>query len=116
VAETRGKCPLGRQRRLKNNIKLDLTEREEAEIPQSVLDWTAGVRFPTGARYFSLLRSVQTGSGTHSASYPIGTGGSFLGVKPPRREADHTTPSSTEVKNGGIYLHSPIYLHGVLIN
>jgi hypothetical protein len=30
---------------------------------------------------FSLLHSVQTGSGAHPASYPMGTGGSFPGGK-----------------------------------
>jgi hypothetical protein len=30
---------------------------------------------------FSLLYVVQTGSLAHSASYPIGTGDDFLGVK-----------------------------------
>jgi hypothetical protein len=35
-------------------------------------------------------------------SYPMGTGGSLLpGVKRQGREADHTPPSSAEVKNGG---------------
>jgi hypothetical protein len=37
------------------------------------------VRLPTGARDFPLLYSVQTGSGTHSASYPRGIRGSFSG-------------------------------------
>jgi hypothetical protein len=32
---------------------------------------TAGVRFPAGARDFSLLHSVQNGSGAHPASYPV---------------------------------------------
>jgi hypothetical protein len=31
--------------------------------------------------FFSLLHSVQTSCGAHPASYPTGTGGSFLGVK-----------------------------------
>jgi hypothetical protein len=31
---------------------------------------------------FPLLHVVQTGSGVHPISYPIGTGGSFPGVKP----------------------------------
>jgi hypothetical protein len=39
--------------------------------------WTAVVRFPAGARDFSLLPSIQTGCGTHLASYPTGIGGSF---------------------------------------
>jgi hypothetical protein len=30
---------------------------------------------------FSLLHIVQTGSGAHPASYPMGSGGSFPGVK-----------------------------------
>jgi hypothetical protein len=30
---------------------------------------------------FSLLQSVQTGSEVHPTSYPMGTGGSFLGGK-----------------------------------
>jgi hypothetical protein len=49
-----------------------------AAIAQSIQRWatgcTAGVRFPTWARHFSLLHSVQTGSGAHPASYPMGTG------------------------------------------
>jgi hypothetical protein len=57
------------------------------------------VRSPTGAD-FSSSPCIQTGSGAHSASYPIGTGGSFPGGKArPRRDADHSPPSSAEVKN-----------------
>jgi hypothetical protein len=42
--------------------------------------WTAGVQFPARGKRFSLLHSVQTGSGAHPASYPMGTGGgSFPG-------------------------------------
>jgi hypothetical protein len=57
------------------------------------------VRSPTGAD-FSSRPCVQTGSGTHPASYPMGTGGSFPGGKArPGRDADHSPPSSAEVKN-----------------
>jgi hypothetical protein len=35
------------------------------------------VRSPTGAEDFSSSPCVQTGSGAHPASYPMGTGGSF---------------------------------------
>jgi hypothetical protein len=35
------------------------------------------VRFPAGARNFSLHHRVQSGSGAHPASYPMGTRGSF---------------------------------------
>ena len=40
---------------------------------------------------------VQTGPGTHPASYTIGTG-SFPGVKRPGRGVDHPPRSSAEVK------------------
>jgi hypothetical protein len=40
-----------------------------------------------------------------------------LGVKRPEREADHSPPSSAEVKGCLVlYLHSSIRLHGVVIN
>jgi hypothetical protein len=39
------------------------------------------VRFPAGTGNVSLHHRVQTGSGTHPASYPMGTGGSFHGGK-----------------------------------
>jgi hypothetical protein len=57
-----------------------------------------GIRFPAGAGNFFLRRHVQNGSGAHPASYPMGTGGSFPGVKRSGREADHSPPSSAEVK------------------
>jgi hypothetical protein len=47
-----------------------------------------------------LLASVQTGSGTHPASYSMGTGGPFPGGKArPGRDADHSPSSSVEVKD-----------------
>jgi hypothetical protein len=57
------------------------------------------VRSLTGADFFS-SPCVQTGSGAHPASYPMGTGGSFpRGKVRPGRDADHSPPSSAEVKN-----------------
>jgi hypothetical protein len=47
------------------------------------------VRFPAGSGNFSLHHRVQNGSGAHPAAYPMDTRYSFLGVKRPRREADH---------------------------
>jgi hypothetical protein len=35
------------------------------------------------------------------ASYSVGTGTSFPELNQPGREADHSPPSSVEVKNGG---------------
>jgi hypothetical protein len=62
-------------------------------------DWTAGVRSPTEAEDFSSSLCFRTGSGAHPASYTMGTGGSFPGGKTrPGRDADHSPPSSAEVK------------------
>jgi hypothetical protein len=61
--------------------------------------WTIGVRSPTGAEDFSSSPCVQTGSGAHPASYAMGTGDPFPGGKArPGRDADHSPPSSAEVK------------------
>jgi hypothetical protein len=65
------------------------------------------VQFCAGAGNFSLHHRVQNGSGAHPASNPMGTKGSFPGVKRPGREADHSPPSSDEVKEWvELYLHS----------
>jgi hypothetical protein len=53
-------------------------------------DWGS----PTEAEDFSSGLCVQTGSGAHPASYPIGTGGKGR----PGRDTDHSPPSSAEVK------------------
>jgi hypothetical protein len=74
--------------------------------------WTDNIKME-----FSLLQIVQTGSGVHPNSYPMGTGGSIPGVRRPGREVDHSPPTSAEVKkNMDIYMHSPIRLHGVVLN
>jgi hypothetical protein len=44
-------------------------------------DQAIGVRSPAGAKYFSSSLCVQTGSGAHPASCPMGTGGPFPGGK-----------------------------------
>jgi hypothetical protein len=58
---------------------------------------------------FSSSPCVQTGSGAHPASYPMDTGGPFPGGKArPGRDADHSLPSSAEVKyEKELYLLSP---------
>jgi hypothetical protein len=55
-------------------------------------------RLPAGAGNFSLHHRVQNGPGAHPASYPMVTGVLSLGVKRPGREADHSPPTSAEVK------------------
>jgi hypothetical protein len=60
----------------------------------------------------SLLHRFQTSYEASPASYPIGTGSFFPGVKQPGREADHSPPSSAEVKNPSSYTSvPPIRLH-----
>jgi hypothetical protein len=47
---------------------------------------------------FSLFHVIQTGSGAHPASYPMGAGEFFPGVKRPGCEADHSSPANADVK------------------
>jgi hypothetical protein len=54
-----------------------------------------------------LLHSVQTGSGANPDSYPMGAGALSPGVKWPRREADHSPPTSAAVNNDGAMLPLP---------
>jgi hypothetical protein len=63
-------------------------------------DRAIGVRSPAGAKDFSSILCVQTGSGAHSVSCPMGTGGPFPGGKArPVCDTDHSPPSSSEVVN-----------------
>jgi hypothetical protein len=67
----------------------------------------AEVRVPRGAGNFSLHRRVQTGCGVHTIYYP---GAPFLEAKRTGREADHSHPSSSEVKNAWSYTSTPQYV------
>jgi hypothetical protein len=71
-----------------------------------------------GAGNFSLHHRVKTGcSGAHRASYPMGTRVSLLGVRQPGRKADHSPPSSAEVKNAWNYPSTPpVRLHGAVLS
>jgi hypothetical protein len=73
------------------------------------------VRSPAEAKDFSSSLCIQTGSGAHLASSTMCIGGPFPGGKArPRRDADHSPPSSTEVNNEyELYLLSPKRLRGV---
>jgi len=62
----------------------------------------------------STYRNVETSAGAHLASYLIRIEDSFPRVKPPERAADHSPPSTVEVKNDWSYTSTPpIRLHGV---
>jgi hypothetical protein len=62
-------------------------------------DRRVGVRVPIGSRIFH-LHVVQSFSGAHPTSYP-------MGVKRPEREADHSPPTSAEVKKMWDYTSIP---------
>jgi hypothetical protein len=63
-------------------------------------------------KIFSFIHCVQTASGAHPVSYPMAYS---LGVNLPGREADHSPPSSAEVKNAWSYTSTPpLRLHGVM--
>jgi hypothetical protein len=83
------------------NFKVMLLLGIGAEVAQLCLAaWTTGVRSPTEEEDFSSSLCVQTGSEVHPDSCPMGTRGPFPGGKArPGRDADHLTPSSSEVKN-----------------
>jgi hypothetical protein len=88
-------------------------------VQRLATSWTTEVSEfePRLGQEFSLLHVVQTGSGTHPASYPMGTGGFFLGVVWTGREADHSLPTSAEFRKTLIYTSTPpIRLHGVVLN
>jgi hypothetical protein len=75
-------------------------------------DQTIRVQSPTGAEDFSYSPCVQTGSGAHPASYPMGTGGPFPGGKAwPGRDTDHLVPRLSMSRS---YTSShPMCLHGM---
>jgi hypothetical protein len=78
-------------------------------------DHGVGVRVPMGEE-FSLLHGIPTGSGAHPASYPLGTWGSFPGGKVAGAWIWPLTNSCRGQENVGLYIHSPIYLYGVVLN
>jgi hypothetical protein len=59
---------------------------------------------------FLLLHIVQTSSAAHLVYYPMGTLGYFPMVKRQGSEADHSPPTSAEVKKTWIYTSTPPYI------
>jgi hypothetical protein len=79
--------------------------------------WMTGVQFLIGVRDFYLMLSVQTGSGVHPGSYPMGTGVCF-----PWDTAASVVKLTTHLplvlrsRMVDQYIHSPIHLHGMVHN
>jgi hypothetical protein len=57
--------------------------------------------------------NLQTSAGGHKASYPIRSGAHSLELKRSKRQADHSPPPSTKVKNEWLYISSLMRLQGV---
>jgi hypothetical protein len=75
------------------------------------------VRFPAGAGNFSLPPRPRTALGPNQPPIQWIPGALSLAVKRPGREADHSPPSSAEVKNEWSYTSTPrIRLHGVVLS
>jgi hypothetical protein len=71
-------------------------------------DRAVGVQIPVGSRIFSSPRHPDRLLGPPNL-YPMSTGGSFPGGKRPGHEADHSPPTSAEVKKMWIYTSTPPY-------
>jgi hypothetical protein len=71
----------------------------------------SGVPLSAEARDFSLFHRVQTGS-----SHIMGIRALSLGIKWQGREADHSPPSSAQVKNGGDVSLLSTRLYGVVLD
>jgi hypothetical protein len=76
-----------------------------------------GFDFRQRKEFFSFLYRVKTGSEAHPGDYPLGAEGSFpegksaKGVKLTTRH--HLVPRLRVVE---LYIHSPILLHGLVLN
>jgi hypothetical protein len=74
------------------------------------------VRSPAEAKEFSSSLYVQTGSGVHTASYTVDTGGGVPFSRAKVRlgcDANHSPPSSAEVRMSRSYTSPPMCLHGM---
>jgi hypothetical protein len=87
-------------------------DRIAQSVERLATGWTTkGSEFETRwGQEFPLLSTDQTGSEAHPASYPMGTGGHFPGGKRPGREADHSPPTSAEVKKTWVYTSTLPYV------
>jgi hypothetical protein len=70
-----------------------------------------------GVPVVSRMFSLQADSEIHAASYLMGNGDSFPGLKRPAHEANHSASTSTDNKKMlGLYIQSPISPHGLVLS
>jgi hypothetical protein len=106
VPESRSKAGTSRSQR-KDTIHSTATFGNK--ILQVAMIGVLGFDFRRGAENFSLHHRVQNGSGTTQPPIQFVPGALSLGVKRPKREADHSPPYSAEVKNVWSYTSTPQY-------
>jgi hypothetical protein len=63
--------------------------------------WRTRGLVPVGARGYSFLQCVKTGSGAHTASYPMVPRALSPGLRRPGLEVEHSLLSNAKVNNGG---------------
>jgi hypothetical protein len=84
-----------------------------------MLCWTIGILELDSGRGLGILFITASRTALGPTQPPIQwvPGALSLGVKQPGRQADHSPPSSAEVKNAWSYTATtPICLHGVVIS
>jgi hypothetical protein len=113
IGNPEGKRLIGRPKhRWDDNIKINLRKirLEGVDLSNLAKDMEQWLDFVN----FSIL-CVQTGSGAHPASCPMGTGGPFPGYKArPGSDADHSTHLVPRSGMSRSYISSPPkHLHGV---
>jgi hypothetical protein len=69
-------CTMCEKIKIGTETYLIISEHRRGSLPA-----LTRVRFPAGAGNFSLHYRIQSGSGAHPTSYPMGTRGSFPGSK-----------------------------------
>jgi hypothetical protein len=75
------------------------------------------VRFPEGAGNFFFTTVSRMALGPTQPPIQWVPGALSLGIKRPGREADHSPPSSAEVKNAWSYTSTPpLRLYGVVLS
>jgi hypothetical protein len=76
-----------------------------------------GVRFPAGVGIFLFDSVSRPALGPAQPPIKWVSGALSMRVKRAGREADHSPPSCSEVKECvELYIHSPVRLHGVVLS
>jgi hypothetical protein len=79
-------------------------------------DGVAGGRVPVRAKNILFRRPDRFSPFPSAAPYLMGTEGSFYVGKAGECEAHHSPQQCRDQENMNLYIHSPIRLHGVLLN